>query len=176
MFAQQLQLKLDAWASPSLVPLLEFSMLGSESKLSDILSQIMSTRRSNTAWNAKIKVNFLLILSFDFRAFCAISILFKYFVKARDQTGITPVIGKSAIEFFLHYLAFQSEKVSSYNRSLHRKIIFLVCRLYLERPLTHDSLIWIFYLTHKLLIIRHYRYWRQYLNLNWDFVKVNRVR
>ena len=52
-FFQQLQLTLDGCALSNLVPPLLFSRLGSESRLSDILSQMMSTRRSNTACGEK---------------------------------------------------------------------------------------------------------------------------
>ena len=45
---QQLQLTFEGCALSNLVPLFVVSV-GSESRLSDILSQMMSTRRSNTA-------------------------------------------------------------------------------------------------------------------------------
>ena len=49
---QQLQFTFEGCALSNRVPLFVFKV-GSESRLSDILSQMMSTRRSNTAWNRK---------------------------------------------------------------------------------------------------------------------------
>ena len=60
--SQQLQLTFEGCALSNRVPLFEFNKLGSESKLSDIFSQIISTKRSNTAYQKKIFLLFNLFL------------------------------------------------------------------------------------------------------------------